>query len=1146
MATAAASLWVKLGIISKEFEAGLKKAENNLKKFGERMDTLGMRITKGISLPIAGVGIAAVKMAADMEVAKVALTTLTGSVNTATKQMEKLKQFSATTPFQFTELLGATRRMMAFGFQAKQTVPILRVLGNASFALGQGAEGVNNMILALGQMKMKGRAQSEELTRQLGQYVGAWQYLADYLGTDVAGAMDMVQKKMIDGGTAVKAVLQGIANDPKFKDGMKKQAETLAGIWSNFRDQLAYTLADIGGLLVKTFDLKNVVINVSKAMKAFSDWFAKLDPGMRKLVAYGAAAAAAFGPLLIVIGKMALGWSAMIPVVGKTIGLITGLGGAIIKTTTATAAATAATTAMAGAQTAASATSETLTLKTIMASKAVTGLATAFGKFLVGGAIIGGLAAAVAMIGRIVKNIRIAKTAIEDIKTLSDLEEKRQSLEEQKTYLERQRKVSPIDKFLWGGAEDKSKEKQNTGFLEKYLSGGVISDFLFKSPTFQASERKKALEKINADLKEVEKQRKKLMEPTDDADKIQKEIDDMIASIKAALEPGQIPKDNAMSKLSSLLDQWRDNLTESKTALLKNLDAIAQAQKDAVDVAVVQQKKELAEKYKGLEQTKEYNEILSGIDETAENKRIKIDQDLYEQKKQIQQKMNNDLLQAQMTAATDSYQKLQLELRQMQNIYETNLAKYKAQGVDTSKYSETYNLQVMQKYVEYYKQLADSVKKARDYMQELAKAAALIGKPDWFKSFDENDKAYNERVKKLNNMLADSMQKRQMYQKMFESGDINKTELEAALKGLKTLEDYNEAKANADKIWAANHTRLIDEAYKSDVDKFTKKINDEMQLDKELTREQKRQIEQRLANQLLTLDPNLPEYRAKYDAMFNIYKKLSKENIASSDIFGVRWKAGLEDALNSFGTFGDNVQKMASNITSSMQSAFSGGFFNILKGNFDDLGDAVTTFLDTILRQITDMWSQAFTTNVMKSGFGNWLGKLMGTATSNVSENGVVDIANQTALTTATTTTTASMTGLNLATSTLVSAFNMLNAAANAAAGSLSTVGVTSSFDGKFASGGYISPGHWGITGEQGPEPIFAGKTGATILPNGSLNGSGGGNVSINIINNSGNQVAAKITSKKTDSIGNQAITLVMDSINRNVNGSRDFFKKLR
>ncbi len=46
-------------------------------------------------------------------------------------------------------------------------------------------------------------------------------------------------------------------------------------------------------------------------------------------------------------------------------------------------------------------------------------------------------------------------------------------------------------------------------------------------------------------------------------------------------------------------------------------------------------------------------------------------------------------------------------------------------------------------------------------------------------------------------------------------------------------------------------------------------------------------------------------------------------------------------------------------------------------------------------------------------------------------------------------------------------------------------------FDGFFAEGGYIKPGHFGIAGEAGAELIYGGNTGATVIPQGA-NGQGG------------------------------------------------------
>jgi hypothetical protein len=63
------------------------------------------------------------------------------------------------------------------------------------------------------------------------------------------------------------------------------------------------------------------------------------------------------------------------------------------------------------------------------------------------------------------------------------------------------------------------------------------------------------------------------------------------------------------------------------------------------------------------------------------------------------------------------------------------------------------------------------------------------------------------------------------------------------------------------------------------------------------------------------------------------------------------------------------------------------------------------------------------------------------------------------------------------------------DAVTGAVSGAMSGGGVgsffSSLFSGFFAAGGFIPPGHWGIAGERGPEPVYGGRTGATVRPAG-------------------------------------------------------------
>lgn len=62
--------------------------------------------------------------------------------------------------------------------------------------------------------------------------------------------------------------------------------------------------------------------------------------------------------------------------------------------------------------------------------------------------------------------------------------------------------------------------------------------------------------------------------------------------------------------------------------------------------------------------------------------------------------------------------------------------------------------------------------------------------------------------------------------------------------------------------------------------------------------------------------------------------------------------------------------------------------------------------------------------------------------------------------------------------------------------------GLAGIFDGFFANGGYIKPGHFGVAGEAGAELVYGGSSGASVTPM-----TMGGNVSVNIINNTSSNI---------------------------------------
>lgn len=141
-------------------------------------------------------------------------------------------------------MVRASQRMLAFGFSSKQVIPTLTAIGDAAAGLGVGAEGVNQIVTAVGQIQAKGKVQGDELLQLTEVGVPALRILANQFGVSTAKMQEMVSKGAVPASRAIPALLQGISKGTKgvagqttaFAGLMKRQSTTLVGVWSNFVD----------------------------------------------------------------------------------------------------------------------------------------------------------------------------------------------------------------------------------------------------------------------------------------------------------------------------------------------------------------------------------------------------------------------------------------------------------------------------------------------------------------------------------------------------------------------------------------------------------------------------------------------------------------------------------------------------------------------------------------------------------------------------------------------------------------------------------------------------------------------------------------------------------------------------------------------
>ena len=202
---------------------------------------------------VAGLGaIAAMGLtsAAQLEQVQISFNALLGSVEEGERVFKDLQKFAAVTPFEFPEVAAAAKRFLAFNEQVGMSDDMLQgfltTVGDLASVTGAGAEGMNRIVLAIGQIASKGKVSLEELM-QIGEAVPGFSAIgaiAQSMGISTGEAMERISAGTVDATTGINALLTGMQQFPGASGAMEKQSQTLLGVFSTFKDTIGQALAD--------------------------------------------------------------------------------------------------------------------------------------------------------------------------------------------------------------------------------------------------------------------------------------------------------------------------------------------------------------------------------------------------------------------------------------------------------------------------------------------------------------------------------------------------------------------------------------------------------------------------------------------------------------------------------------------------------------------------------------------------------------------------------------------------------------------------------------------------------------------------------------------------------------------------------------
>lgn len=284
------NLVVKVEALTSKFAAGLKKAQSSLMSFkagaqsasvaSQSMNAFGssVRSVTAQLLPFTTAMGAVItlgkslKLAGEFEQATVAMTVMLRSAQDAKMVLSDLQDFAAETPFEFTELLQASRSLVGFGFAANEVAPTLKMLGDIAAGVGQP---IGEIAVVFGKARVQGRAFARDIHELTNRGIPIIQGLAKQFGVADNAVMKLVEEGKVGFPQIQSAMEAMVAKGGQFAGLMDKQSKTMLGSFSNLKDQITLYMQDAGAAIDAGLGLRERM----KELTAFIKMLRESMPG---------------------------------------------------------------------------------------------------------------------------------------------------------------------------------------------------------------------------------------------------------------------------------------------------------------------------------------------------------------------------------------------------------------------------------------------------------------------------------------------------------------------------------------------------------------------------------------------------------------------------------------------------------------------------------------------------------------------------------------------------------------------------------------------------------------------------------------------------------------------------------------------------
>lgn len=192
-------------------------------------------------------GASSVAAAAEMETYSTRFSTLLGDARAAEQHLGNLTKYAAETPFEMAGISNASATLLAFGVEARDSMEVLRMLGDVAAASGSD---LGELASIYGKVNTTGKMDTADINQLATRGLNLRQLLADRDGLSMAE----VQKNISSGAYGVEDLRWAIEKETSeggaFFGGAANLSKDFNGLLSTLKDNIKMFKADLGKVVL--------------------------------------------------------------------------------------------------------------------------------------------------------------------------------------------------------------------------------------------------------------------------------------------------------------------------------------------------------------------------------------------------------------------------------------------------------------------------------------------------------------------------------------------------------------------------------------------------------------------------------------------------------------------------------------------------------------------------------------------------------------------------------------------------------------------------------------------------------------------------------------------------------------------------------